>query len=252
MPTGIEPRQLLLLLNWMSPAFPIGGFAYSHGLEWAIEDGQVKTASDVKDWIEDVVMRGSGWNDAVLFARCWEDDAGELNELALALAASQERWLETTRLGSAFEAAAAVFGLGPHPACRPPSPICKDKREKALDDCRLLPCSCMGEGARRADEGALAYPVAAGWACARMGIEKSHALLAFLQGFSNALISVAVRLVPLGQAQGLAVMRDMLPLIEATAERAGAASLDDLGAIVFLSDIAAMKHETQHSRIFRS
>jgi urease accessory protein len=250
MPTGIEPRQLLLLLNWMSPAFPIGGFAYSHGLEWAIEDGQVKTASDVREWIEDVITRGSGWNDAVLFARCWENGGGELNELALALAASQERWLETTQLGSAFEAAAAVFGLGPHPALGHLLP-CKSTGEG--DNHQVpSPVRRVGEGARRADEGALAYPVAAGWACARMGIEKSHALLAFLQGFSNALISVAVRLIPLGQAQGLAVMRGMLPLIEATAERAGAASLDDLGAIAFLSDIAAMKHETQHSRIFRS
>ena len=82
---AIEAQQLLLLLNWMSPAFPTGQFAYSHGLEWTIDSGGVTSADDLKSWIGDLLTRGSGWNDAVLFARCWEDDEAALNELALAL-----------------------------------------------------------------------------------------------------------------------------------------------------------------------
>ena len=85
-----------------------------------------------------------------------------------------------------------------------------------------------------------------------MGIERKHSLLAYLQGFSTALVSVAVRLIPLGQTQGLTVIRDLMPIIAATANRAASATLDDLGAITFASDIASMKHETQHSRIFRT
>jgi urease accessory protein len=216
MPTTIEATQLLLLLNWMSPAFPVGTFAYSHGLEWAIDDGQVKTAKDVEAWIVDVITQGSGWNDAALFSNTRAQDAAEVNELALALASSKERYLETTQLGAAFTIAANVF----------------------------VP-TALGEGE-------VAYPVAAAHVCRSIGIAREHALLAFLQGFSNALISVAVRLIPLGQTEGLAVMRNMLPVIAATADRAAGASLDDLGAITLMSDIAAMKHETQHSRIFRS
>lgn len=211
-----EPRQLLLLLTWMSPAFPTGAFAYSHGLERAIDTGTVTNAATLKDWIADLLTRGSGWNDAVLFARCWEEDASTLNELALALATSRERHLETSQLGRAFRIAAGVFA--------PP----------VLED----------------DE--IAYPVAAGSACAAMGIARADALLAYLQGFAAALTSVAVRLVPIGQTAGLEVLRDLAPVIAAAAGRAASATLDDLGAITLSADIAAMKHETQRSRVFRT
>ena len=96
------------------------------------------------------------------------------------------------------------------------------------------------------------YSVAAGTACATMGIDKDHALLAWLQGFAATLTSVAVRLVPIGQTAGLEVLRDLAPVIARTAERAASATLDDLGTITIGSEIAAMKHETQHSRVFRT
>ena len=211
-----EPRQLLLLLTWMSPAFPTGAFAYSHGLEWAIDTGVVRNGEEVKAWIADLVTQGSGWNDAVLFSRCWEEDASELNALALALATSRERHLETTELGRAFRIAAGVFA----------APALADEE--------------------------IAYPIAAGSACAAMGIDKAHALLAYLQGFAATLTSVAVRLVPIGQTAGLEVLRDLAPVIATSAERAAKASLDDLGAITLAADIAAMKHETQYSRVFRT
>jgi urease accessory protein len=211
---AIESTQLLLLLNWMSPAFPIGAYAYSHGLEWAIDDGQVKTQKDVESWIADIITQGSGWNDAVFFVQEYRNQ--NVNELALALCSSRERHLETTQLGAAFEIAANIFS----------------NFEK--------------------HEGEIAYPIAAARASKTMGLDLQHALLAFLQGFSNALISVAVRLVPLGQTAGLETMRNLMPIISATAKRAEAATLDDLGSCTMLADIAAMKHETQHSRIFRS
>lgn len=213
---SIEAPQLLLLLTWMSPAFPTGAFAYSHGLEWAIETGLVGNADEVRGWIGDLLARGSGWSDAVLFSRCWEEDAAGLNALALGLATSRERHLETTALGRAFRIAAGVFA----------APVLLDEE--------------------------IAYPVAAGSACAAMGIDKRHALLACLQGFAASLTSVAVRLVPIGQTAGLEVLRDLAPLISATGARAAHASLDDLGAITIAADIAAMNHETQASRVFRT
>jgi urease accessory protein len=211
-----DARQLLLLLTWMSPAFPTGAFAYSHGLEWAIDFGTIRNAADLKSWIGDLITQGSGWNDAVLFARCWEEDASELNALAIALATSRERHLETTQLGRAFRIAAGVFS----------APVLEDEE--------------------------IAYPVAAGSACAAMGIDRTQALLAYLQGFAASLTSVAVRLVPIGQTAGLEVLRDLAPVISATASRAATARLDDLGAITLLADIAAMHHETQRSRVFRT
>lgn len=216
MATSTDAAQLLLLLTWMSPAFPTGAFAYSHGLEWAIDTDQVTTGAELKDWIADLLTRGSGWNDTVLFARCWEDDATLLNELALALATSRERHLETTQIGRAFRISAGVFS----------APVLDDEE--------------------------IAYPIAAGSACAAMEIDRGRALLAWLQGFAATLTSVAVRIVPIGQTAGLEVLRDLSPIIAATAERAAKASLADLGAITLGSDIAAMRHETQHSRVFRT
>lgn len=210
---GIENAQLLMLLNWMSPAFPIGAYAYSHGLEWAIESGDVSTQSEVEEWIADLISHGSGWNDAVLFNLSFEQN---VNELAIAMCPSKERYLETTQLGAAFEIAASVFL----------------QRDIIASE--------------------IAYPVAVARACKTMGIDPTHALLAFMQGFSNALISVAVRLVPLGQTAGLEIMRNLMPLIVKTAARAAIATEAELGSVTLLSDVASMKHETQYSRVFRT
>ena len=249
----IESRQLLLLLTWMSPAFPTGAFAYSHGLEWAIEDGIVQSAEELKVWIEDVITRGSGWNDAVLFSRCWDEDGGALNELALALAASRERHLETTQLGRAFTIAARGFFPSPLAGEEPAPDLIRGGRRPDEGNSRRGPSPAASRHPLpQGERGHLAYPVAAGTSCAAMGIERTHALLAFLHSFSSVLVSVAVRLIPLGQTQGLAVIRDLMPVIAATAERAAAATLGDLGAITLNVDIASMKHETQHSRIFRT
>ena len=213
-----EPRQLLQLLAFMSPAFPVGGFAYSHGLERAIDDGVVASADEVREWIESLLVHGSGWNDAVLFAQAFDADEvarTKIDELALALAASRERALETSDLGQSFMKAAETMSLG------------------------------KGENFQT-------YPVAVAAICKLAGIDMRAGLLVYLQAFSNNLIAVAVRLVPLGQTKGLEVMRDLMPVISRTAEQALAAGLDDLGSSALLADIASMKHETQYSRVFRS
>jgi urease accessory protein len=208
-----DNASLLMLLNWMSPTFPIGSFAYSHGLEQAIADGRVATQDDVQSWITDLLQTGSGWNDAVLFAQCWHSDS---NELALALAGSAERYSETTQLGRNFNIAASVWT--------------GDEQQATIT----------------------AYPIAAGLACKRMNIPQDQALAAYLQGFCSALVSVAVRLVPLGQTAGLKVLRNLAPLISTTARNAATATLDDIGSNCVAAEIAAMKHETLEPRIFRT
>ncbi len=212
----IDQSGFLLLLNWMSPAFPTGAFAYSHGMEWAIENGDLQTAPDVEHWISDLLTSGSAWNDTVIFAQCWSGDPKPLNELALALAGSAERFLETTQLGRSFAIAASEW-----------------------------------TGQTLPDE-TIAYPAAAGSSCSQMGISIEFATLAFLQGFCAALVSVAVRLVPLGQTKGLQILRNLMPIITTVAERASRATLDDLGSNTIAADIASMKHETLESRIFRT
>ena len=212
-----EPQRLLQLLAFVSPAFPIGSFAYSHGLERAIDEGIVKSADDVREWIESLLTFGSGWNDAVLFSVTYdasEEARREIDELAQALAATRERALETSDLGQSFAKSAEVL---------------------------LLKTTELQT-----------YPVVVAATCSELGIGKHEGLLAFLQAFSNNLIAVALRLVPLGQTNGLEIMRVLMPVIAETAARAMNSALDDLGSSTLLSDIASMKHETQYSRVFRS
>jgi urease accessory protein len=214
--------QLLHLLSWLSPAFPVGAFAYSHGLEQAIHDGGVTDRAGLIDWLTDLVERGSGWNDAVLLAEAWRtadsDGGAGVAELAAALAGSRERHMETTLQGEAFAAAVKAW-----------MPI-RDGGEP-----RDLP-----------------YPVAVGLAAARGGVDLDAALAAYLHAFIANLVQAALRLVPLGQSDGVATLAAMEPVILDRAARASVSTLDDLGGCAVLSDIAAMKHETLYSRVFRS
>jgi len=79
-----------------------------------------------------------------------------------------------------------------------------------------------------------------------------HALPVYLNAFAANLVSVAVRLVPLGQTAGLKITAALHPVIAGVAEHAVRSSLDDLGTAAVLSDIASMRHEQQYSRVFRT
>lgn len=212
-----DPAQLLFLLNFTSPTFPTGAFAYSHGLEWVISQGRVTDAETLEAWISDLLTQGSGWNDCVIIAQCGPDNLQEMNALTLALAPSAERWKETTALGASFAAAARFF-----------APLAVPDNED------------------------LAYPVAIAAAGLATRIPREHLLLAYLQNLAAALVSVAVRLVPVGQRAGLEVLARLLPTIAETAARAAASTLADLGSATLSADIASMRHEFQEPRIFRT
>ncbi|PBB88139.1 urease accessory protein UreF [Mesorhizobium sp. WSM3876] len=219
-PSGIA---LLRLMAWLSPSFPVGGYSYSHGIERAVHDGLISDRDDLAGWLETLVAMGSGWNDAVLFAESWRRarDGGDLAELATlaeALAGSKERHLETMLQGAAFLKAASAW---PCPALE------------------RLPSDCP-------------YCVAVGAVAGSHGIGLAEALSAFLQAFFSNLLQAAIRLGVLGQVDATSLLAGFEPLALATATRAARSSLDDLGGSAFVSDIMAMQHETQYSRLFRS
>jgi urease accessory protein len=235
----------LRLLTWFSPAFPVGAFGYSHGLESAIREGQVTSAETLAAWIEGLLDHGSGWSDAVLFRLAWgAADAAELTDLAElgeALAPSLERHRETMQLGEAFLRAVRPWIATATP---PPSRFASHLPPSAAELSAKLAEGAFGPSAP--------YPVAAGWACAAAAIPLDAALAAWLHGFSANLVSVAVRAVPLGQSQAVQVIAALETVVLAVAERAAAAGREDLGSCAFLSDIAAMRHETLQPRLFIS
>ena len=99
-------KDFLTALQWLSPAFPVGSFAYSHGLEWAISAGHVTQEAELLEWVRDLVQFGSGRNDAFLVSLGYQahdiQALRDLNAQALALSASRERQAETVFQGQAF------------------------------------------------------------------------------------------------------------------------------------------------------
>ena len=227
---GERNAAALLLQAWLSPAFPVGGFAYSHGIESAVETGDVSDAGTLRQWLLDLIELGSVRNDMMLIAAAWRATRDgdtqvltDINELALALSPSRERHLETLAQGNAFMIAARA----------------------------AFPCAALDLFATLAPDGA-AYPVALAVAAAGHGAGLALTCQSWGLAFVASLVSAAVRLGPIGQTDGQKIIAGLLSRISATATFATGSSLNDLGSISIRSDVASMRHETQYSRLFRS
>ena len=228
--TNMTETACLPLLVWLSPSFPVGAFAYSHGLEWAVEAGDISNAATCEAWISDLLVHGSGYNDAIIMAAAYRavtirDRAalGEVAELAVAMQPSSERHLEAIAQGNAFLTAARAAWEVPSLAFL-----------------------------KSAWDGDVAYPVAVGALSAGHDIPLSTTLDAFLLAFSATLVSAAVRLGPIGQTDAQRILAALMPTIRKTAILASTSTLDDLGSAAFRSDLASLRHETQYTRLFRS
>ena len=238
----IEAAALYRLMAWLSPAYPVGAFSYSSGIEWAVEAGDIKDAATLRAWLAVMLGEGGGFCDAVFFVHAYraiaaQDDAAlrAVAELAAAFVPSKERFLETTAQGRAFiDATRAAW---PCPALT------------RLD--AAWPCPALTRFAA-ACRGPVALPVAVGVACAGHGIACESALHAFLHALTANWISAGVRLIPLGQTDGQRVLAALEPDVSAAATRALKTPLDELGSAAFRADIAGMRHETQYTRLFRS
>jgi urease accessory protein len=264
----IDEHALLKLMTWLSPAFPVGAFSYSSGLEWAVREGGVTNAVAVEAWLADILDHGTPWSDAILFAEAWRvhgepEGFAKVTELARALAPSAERLLETTQQGAAFAAAAMAWNR-PLPLAGEegaPSAVAPKGRRRMGEE-RGRQTSSAEALSSPASRGPFLppkrgrtiapYPVAVGALAGRHGIPLEAALAAFLHALVSNAVSAAIRLVPLGQSEGVAILAGLAPAIAAAASRAANSSLGDLGSCAFMGDIATMKHETLEPRLFRT
>jgi urease accessory protein len=225
-----EAAALYRLMTWLSPAFPVGAFSYSSGIEWAVEAGDIIDAASLRDWLALMLADGTGFCDGVLLAHAHRaaslpGHAGlrEIAELAAAFVPSRERQLETSTQGRAFIeiARAAWNGVG-------------------LDE---MVAAC---------DGAMVYPVAVGLVSAAHAIPLAPTMHAFFHALTSNWISAGARLVPLGQTDSQRVLASLEAVVIATGKRALHASIDDLGSATFRADLAGIRHETQYTRLFRS
>jgi urease accessory protein len=228
--TEREAAALYRLLTWLSPAFPVGGFSYSSGIEWAVEAGDITDAVSLQNWLAAMLADGTGFCDGVFLAQmhCAAEvgDDGRLRdiaELAAALVPSRERQLETSAQGRAFiEIARNAWNC--------------DGLDAMIARC----------------EGIITYPVAVGLLSAAHAIPLAPTLYGFLHALTSNWISAASRLIPLGQTDSQRVLASLESVVSATAGRALIATLDDLGSATFRADLASLRHETQYTRLFRS
>lgn len=207
---------LLSLVQWLSPAFPTGGFAYSHGLEQVITDGTIRRGADLERWLVGVLRHGAGRQDAILLACALRPDAdyAALAALARALAPSAERLRETEEQGAALaRAVSAVSGR------------------------QIVP---------------MALPVALGAAAAGLGLPAAQVIALYLHSFASNLVSATVRFVPLGQNEGQAVLAALHPVIADLAQTTASATEQDIASATLAADLAAMRHETMDVRIFQT
>lgn len=225
-----EGAALYRLMTWLSPAFPVGAFSYSSGIEWAVEAGDIADAASLQDWLSAMLSDGAGFCDGVFLAHVHRaasdgDDKAlrEVAELASAFVPSRERQLETTTQGKAFvEIARNAWS--------------HEGMEQLIAIC----------------DSPIVYPVAVGLVSAAHGVPLSATMHGFFHAVVSNWISAGARLVPLGQTDSQRVLAALEPVVVSTGHRAMAASLDDLGGATFRSDIASMRHETQYTRLFRS
>ena len=227
------PLALLRMQSWVSPAFPVGAYSYSHGLEWAVEAGHVQDRESLVDWLEADLCYGSGRNEAIFFIEAWrcakDDDRTklfEVAELAAAFRGTSEFALESSQEGAA----------------------CLATLRRVWPDRILV---WLAEQLRKRDiQPALA--VVLGVRCAKEDIPAGLALPAFLQSYTANLVTAGVRLIPLGQTDGQLAIAQLERGVLTVSAQAQQFTIDDLGSAALMVDLASMAHETQYTRLCRS
>lgn len=203
---------ILTLTQWFSPGYPIGAFAYSHGLEAA----GIMDAAALETWLSDILEHGAGRTDALFLAASYHTgDVQVINADCCAFAPSAERLKETNLQGAAF--------------------------------CKITSDVWAGTDVQN-----LAYPVAVGWAAKVHDVPLELTATLYLQAFIANLVAAGQRIAGIGQTEAQSTIKSLSPLCAQIARDTADGDLAKLSSTAFMADIASMKHETQYARIFRT
>nr|WP_209262624.1 urease accessory protein UreF [Thiorhodococcus minor] len=218
---------LLRLLHLVSPSLPTGAFAYSQGVEWAVESGWLRKAADLEDWLGDQVRTTLTGVDLPLLARLYDaslasDDAALAEWTARLLASRETRELRSEEAN----------------------------RGRALADL-LVALAVPGAAERKALLGR-AQATGFAYAAAHWNIGPRQTLIAYTWSWLENLVIAAVKIVPLGQTQGQQTLARLIEEVPAAVDRALQTEDADIGASSPALAIASSLHETQYTRLFRS
>ena len=221
------PASLPRLLQLVSPSLPVGAYSYSQGLEWAVEAGWVDNPDSLGAWLRDQLQSSLQYWDLPLLARlyqaCITDDPDSLDAWTRMLLAGREtaelRKEERDRGRALYSLLDKLDVLTPN-----------DRRETIA--------ACQLTGFARAAH--------------RWEIPLEQALTGYAWSWLENSVLAGVKLVPLGQTAGQALLLDLADLLPTVVDTALALEDDELGASAPALAHASAAHESQRTRLFRS
>ena len=209
MKTFKDPHQILQV--WFSSSFPIGSYAYSHGLEALIDDKKIKNKDNVEEFLDALLFYGTLRNDYIFMKSIYKGE--EINELILASASSKERQIEMIDMGNSFRK------------------IMKDSWELSLPENTSF-IYCLAK------------------AGLHFNIKFDDLIKFYLQSFISNLINVCVKHIPMSQKDGQTLNVIYINQIQEFLILSDKLTLKDIGTTFFIGDIFAIKHENLDSRIY--
>ena len=204
-----DPLQILQI--WFSSSFPIGSYAYSHGLESLIDNKKIENKSDVIEFLEAVLFYGTLRNDYIFLKSIYNNL--EINDVILSSATSKERQIEMISMGNSFRK------------------IMRDSWELHLEDHTAF-IYCIGKAA------------------IHFNIDLDSLSKFYIQSFISNLITVCVKHIPISQKDGQSINVMFINKIQDFINNSKDLTIDDIGTTFFIGDLFSMKHENQETRIY--
>jgi len=204
-----DPLQILQI--WFSSSFPVGSYAYSHGIEALIDKKRIKDKDNVKEFLDALLFYGTLRNDYIFLKSIYKGE--EINDIILASASSKERHIEMIDMGNSFRK------------------IMKDSWQLKLKDNTSF-VYCVGKAALH------------------FNIKFDDLIKFYLQSYISNLINVCVKHIPISQKDGQTLNVIFIDQIQKFLDQSKQLTLNDIGTTFFIGDIFAIKHENLDSRIY--
>ena len=241
-----DPYAMIRLWQLISPSLPIGAYAYSQGLETAIEKAWVNNEAEAHNWIEGILQDSLGMLDAPVLIRlsqAWQtkdiNSLNQWNQFLLASRESNELYLEDQQMGRALW--------------------------RLLDD--ILPSDDKNTDNAEATQSVVhinqyralvkkietpGYAILFSLATVIWKIPLQDTIRGFLWSWCENQVAASIKLVPLGQTAGQRILSHLIPVINKSVLKALKLSDDEIGTLAPGFSIVCAQHEVQYSRLFRS
>ena len=228
----MDTLSLLHGLRFVDSFFPSGGYAFSSGLEAAVQGGAVRNAEELSRYVDEALTSGIGEREAVAVGLAHDSFVSGILEIAL----KADRELDAMKLGRESRTASRQMG-------RQVIRLAAEQHDRYL-----LIDDYLAAVEAEQTPGHLA--VSLGLTLAAAGWSKEDTIAAFLYQAATGFVAAAMKLMPLGQREGQRLLEGWIQVIERVSQQA--AHQRELRSWSPVQDIYAMRHSWLESRLFRS